>query len=58
MTKIHRHRNKIMTCESEQAGAVVQTVPENEETEKVEDKIEEMKERGRKGSKEDGGRYR
>ena len=45
MTKIHRHRNKNMTCESEQTGAVVQTVLKNEETEKVKEKIEEMIER-------------
>ena len=47
-----------MTCESEQTGAVVQTVLKNEETEKVKEKIEEMIERGRKGSKGDGGRRR
>ena len=53
MTKIHRHRNKNMTCESEQTGAVVQTVLKNEETEKVKEKIEEMVEReGGKGVKE------
>ena len=53
MTKIHRHRNKNMTYESEQAGAVVQTVLKNEETEKVKEKIEEMIEReGGKGVKE------
>lgn len=42
-----------MTCESEQTGAVVQTVLKNEETEKVKEKIEEMIEReGGKGVKE------